>query len=152
MIRPTTGMTTLDAAAVLCWCLMSLGFVGTRSRVRAFNVICLMLLTLVLVVALSSAGTVRSADALVLLTGLALYWIGLLIVRVMLSRSVSLHLLLACSSGHDRPTMDDRLAGRLDDARKYHLVHQRADVYTVSRFGLVLDVVLGGLYRVVGLR
>jgi hypothetical protein len=149
-------MRTLDLGGVLCWCLMSLAFVGTRSRVRWFNVICGILLFLVLLLVLratlSREPTVRGADAIALIAGLVLYWSGLLICRAMLSRSVSLHLLLCYSSGQTEPAIDDRIADRLDDALNYRLVRRQADLYVLSRFGTVLDFLLTPLYRVMGTR
>ena len=145
-------MNTFGLAGIFCWCLMSLAFAGTGTRVRTFNFICAFLVVLVLAVYISGARTIPGVDAIAVMTGFVLYWGGLLLLRVMLSRSVSLHMLVCYSRGQHEPTIDDHIAGRLDDALKYHLVVANADHYTLSRSGVVVDFFLTGLYQVVGAR
>jgi hypothetical protein len=145
-------VSTSELAGILSWCLMSLAFIGTRARVRRFNLLCVPLLALVATVCVYSAPAVRGADAIAMITGLVLYWIGLLFLRAMLSRSVSLHMLVCYRQGEDQPTIDERIASRLDDARRYHLVVEDGDRYALSRVGVAVDFVLAGLYQVVGVR
>ncbi len=73
-------ITPIDLAAALCWCLMSLSFVLTHSHVRRFNGICGLLVMLVFLTWVHYENATRRADAIALLTGLVLYWIGLRIV------------------------------------------------------------------------
>jgi hypothetical protein len=144
-------MTTLDLAGALCWGLMSLAFVTARSRVALFNVVCGALLLGVLGVVVFGPETPRSADAMAVVSGLGLYWAGLLILRAMLTRSVSLQLLIASADARQEAAFDQGIAGRLDEAVKYGLVRAETGRLALSPSGTALARALDGLYRLAGL-
>jgi hypothetical protein len=144
-------MDTVDLAGVLCWCLMTVAFVTTGSRVGIWTAACGVLIALTAIVCASDARGLRNADAVALILGLSLYWIGLLILRAMLNRSVSLHMLVCYSHSKVDPSIDDRIADRLDEAVRYRLIRADSGMYGLSRAGVALDQVVAKLYRTFGI-
>ena len=144
-------MDTVDLAGVLCWCLMSVAFVTTGSRVGIWNAACGVLIALTAIVCASDARGLENADAVALILGLSLYLIGLLILRAMLNRSVSLHMLVCYSRSKVDPAIDDRVADRLDEAARYRLVRADSGKYALSAAGVALDRIVAKLYRTFGI-
>jgi hypothetical protein len=143
--------TALNVFGGLCWCLMTLAFLVTRSHVRVFCLICGLLLGSMGWMAVSSAGAGHRADATALMTGLVLYFAGLLIVRAMLIRSVSLQLLISHGLEQQDAAFDERVASRIEEAVRYGLVRPQDGRYALSGPGRVLAAVLAGLYRLANL-
>jgi hypothetical protein len=140
----------LDLIAGATWILVTVAFVVARSLVRPFIVFCAAMLALVLAACLSGAAADRGADSIAIVAGFVLYCFGLLILRVILNRSISLDLLVRSSRGQLEPMFADHLTRRLDDARKYRLVRTDAGVCTLSRRGIALERVLALAYRLTG--
>jgi hypothetical protein len=82
--------------------------------------------------------------------GLTAYWIGLLFVRSMISRSISLDMLLARAAG-DTADFDALVAARLDETVKYKLASFDGRRFQLTAFGRVMAVCLGVAYRATGL-
>jgi hypothetical protein len=144
-------MDSVDVAGVVCWFLMSVAFVAAGSRFWLWNGACAVLLVLSLFVCASDPRGLRSSDALALIIGLFLFWAGLLVLRAMLDRSVSLHMLLCYSHNQPDPAIEDRIAGRLDEAMRFRLVCSHSERCALSRTGVALDRVVGTLYRMFGI-
>ena len=141
-------MSIPEVAGVVCWCVMGTTCLGLRRRRHAFNVICLLLLAGTAAVT-GYASDVRSRDALVMLTGLALFWMGLAMVRAMARRSVSVSMLIAYSGDGD-VRFRERIASRVDDALKCRLIASGEGGYVLSRAGRVLGWWLDLAYRLAG--
>ena len=141
-------MITLDLAAGAGWLMMSIAFVVARSRTARFNAACaaLWLAVMVTLVALPDRQS-RPAETAAIGVGLSLYWFGLLILRTMLTRSVSLHLLIALARGSHEVAFDDRIADRVNEAVRYRLVRTDGGRLTLSPAGVGLAKLLRVLYR-----
>lgn len=85
---------------------------------------------------------------LVILAGLCLYWLGLMSVRIMLVRSVSLNLLASFRDGRPGNTMEEDISGRLGDARKNRLVSSASGVYELTWFGLLIASSVTACYHI----
>jgi len=92
------------------------------------------------------------ADRWVALPGLVLASFGLLMVRVMLARSVSLRLLSAYAEGQADPGISTDVARRIEDALHYRLITGCDDRYRLTSFGRGVAWIVAGLYRVQTLR
>jgi len=79
-------------------------------------------------------------------TGLILYWFGLVIVRIMLTRSVSLHLLADFAQGKHSATVSEGIAGRLKDAMHFGLVTADQDRYSLTLFGKLIGTIVAISY------
>jgi hypothetical protein len=73
--------------------------------------------------------------------GLVLYWLGLTIVRIMLTRSVSLRMLSGHAVNQTTDTTSEEIAGRLKDARHFNLVFVSNEGYRLT----VLDSFVAGI-------
>ena len=87
-----------------------------------------------------------------LTTGLVLYWFGLVIVRVMLTRSVSLRML----SGFDRQEQSVRseegIASRLQDATHFGLIVPSEKGYALTFFGRFIASIVAFSYLLLRIR
>jgi hypothetical protein len=101
--------------------------------------------------ALFTALTLRDVDFanpsqwLVMLAGLLVCAFGLLIVRVMLIRSVSLNLLRSID-GMSQDRFGDDIGGRLDDMRSFRLIRTAEDANALTAFGRFVGGVVATLY------
>jgi hypothetical protein len=87
----------------------------------------------------------RPSEWILLIVGLFLCVFGLLIVRVMLIRSVSLHLLsniLAGKEGH----MAEDIGGRLGDMRAFGLIRTDEGVSQLTAFGRLISGIVAVFY------
>jgi len=110
----------------------------------------------VLLVAAFAAATWRSVNWaepsawIVTLVGLMLCAFGLLIVRVMLIRSVSLLLLAEIKAGLPGTT-DERLRDRPRDMRAFGLIRPSGERSVLTGFGSAIGALVAGLYALFGI-
>src|SRR4029079_2242534 len=83
------------------------------------------------------AGSTATPATVAASIGLVAWWLGLSLVRAMLARSVSLHMLRAASGGPSAD-FDQSIASRLDEARKYRLVTANGN-YQLAPLGRVVS-------------
>lgn len=88
------------------------------------------------------------AMTILLILGLGLYFFGLLIVRVMLHRSVSLRMLAAVHAGDLGNCGGEDIRGRIADVERYGLAAAHGGVYELTAFGRLVAGVVATLYRV----
>jgi len=99
--------------------------------------------TIAFLVALAAAVTAAAgestaaASSVLAIAGLSAFWVGLLIVRLVLTRSVSLAMLVAIMRG-GAVNVDELMAGRLDEALTYRLASSRNDRLELSAAGRLL--------------
>jgi hypothetical protein len=141
-------MSLIDSLGIASFSLISISFYFVRSRLLLFGVIWVLIIGLSAVFALRHASPAYPAEGAVLIAGLFLYGLGLLVVRVMLRRSVSLRLLGGYLPGQAAGDIREEISARLIDARLYHLVTLDRDVYRLTGFGKVVAAVMRILYRV----
>jgi hypothetical protein len=87
----------------------------------------------------------RPSEWVVASIGLWLCVFGLLIVRVMLIRSVSLRLLDTIQRGNAESVSED-IGGRLDDMRSFGLIRPTGEMATLSAFGRLISGIVAVFY------
>jgi len=92
----------------------------------------------------------RRSEWLVTTSGLALCSFGMLIVRVMLIRSVSLRLLRRLIDGNHQGIGDD-IGGRLADMHAFKLIEEPADACTLTPFGRLMGGLGATAYALFGI-
>lgn len=135
------GMGTLGLLGLVFWCVR---------RVPGY----LALVTLIIggfAVATSMFETGPVLTRIVMTAGLAACAVGLLIVRVMLVRSVSLQL-LGRLEGAGTDAFDEDIRGRLHDMRAFHLVRTTDGVNTLTAFGRLIGGVVAVSHSVLGIQ
>jgi hypothetical protein len=138
-------MTALDLSGIVALGFLGLAFWRVR-RVPAY----LALAALVIggfAVATSRSRTAPLVTWVVMTAGLVGCAAGLLIVRVMLVRSVSLHL-LGRLDGARTDVFDEDIRGRLHDMRTFHLVRTADGVNTLTAFGRLVGGVVAASHSV----
>lgn len=93
----------------------------------------------------SSARGSHLSEWIVLVTGLPLCIFGLLIVRVMFIRSVSLGMLRSIELGTD-DTFGEDIGGRLRDMRAFHLIRTVEGQNALTAFGALVSAVVAVFY------
>src|SRR6185295_4490493 len=83
--------------------------------------------------------------------GLGAWLIGLAVVRVMLTRSVSLRM-MARLDAHAACTYDRDLRSRLDELRRLHFVRSADGVNTLTARGRTIGAIVAASYRAVRIR
>ena len=109
-------------------------FFITGSRIHLFILICVAILAVLVYVAWGWKGWRSNAEFLIAAAAVALYSFGILVVRVMLNRSVSLKLLASYAETGEGAAKEG-IAGRLEDLRRYRLVRRKRETYELSAFG-----------------
>jgi len=93
----------------------------------------------------SSLRVSHPSEWFVLVTGLPLCIFGLLIVRVMFIRSVSLGMLRSIELGTEDSFGED-IGGRLGDMRAFHLIHTVDGRNALTAFGALVSAVVALFY------
>lgn len=142
-------MTMLDALGIGGCVVMSVGFLLVRSSMAAFNAVCALAAAACSVAAWYGFGSTYPGETVLLAAGLGLFWCGLLIVRIMLRRSVSLRLLETYRETGGRG-LDARegIRSRLQEAERYRLVRRNSETYRLTWLGSILASLLRVVYRV----
>lgn len=138
-------MSGLDLAAV--GGLVVLGAAFALGRFGELLFVALGAAVVVGAVVVAAAAQAPAADKVVLVAGLAAWFFGLGVVRVMAHRSVSLRLLARTAAGRDEDCGEE-IRGRLIDIDRYGLVSRRNGAYGLSAAGRLLAALLAVLYRV----
>jgi hypothetical protein len=103
------------------------------------------------VVTFGSVDWQNPARWIVLELGLLLFIFGLLIVRTMLIRSVSLHLLRRLETGQEG-SMGEDIGGRLADMRRVGLIQAAGTGNTLTPFGRLIGGVVALFYALVRIK
>lgn len=88
------------------------------------------------------------AQGVLLVGGLSLLTFGLMIVRIMLHRSVSLRMLEAYRDGAVDTAGGENIRGRIADVERYGLAKAHNGIYELTAFGRAIAGVVATLYRV----
>ena len=137
-------MDGLSSYGILALAVLALTFYFVR-QIRAYVIACGVLVCGFAALTLRYAREGALGEWVVAVLGLGLCSFGLLIVRVMLIRSVSLLLLGEIAAG--RPgRMDERLGGRPSDMRAFRLISERAGANHLTGFGRFIGGVVATLY------
>lgn len=135
-----------DLLSIVCCLGISAAFYFVRSRIAFFNILCGFLIALFII--LIFGFPLASVEKLILVVGLMLYWFGLLAIRIMLRRSVSLQILENCVAG--RPvSIRENLASRLEDMIRYKLVHRHEGIFRLTLLGNFIALVVSFAYLAV---
>lgn len=129
--------------------LISVSFYISRGRLYLYALMSLAIIGAFCILGRTLAG---NAYYFLTLTGLLLYFCGLLIVRIMLTRSVSLQLLARiAASDRSNLTLNPEIKGRFQDLLMFGLGTVDQDqVYHLTPFGWMVGILIGVLYMVDG--
>ena len=133
-------MTILDFVGITTFALLLAGFYLIGPRMRTFNLFCLLVLGgfMLSIVQLWPIPRVQFSEVSALVMGLLLFWFGLLAVRTMLERSVSLSILRSYVAGNPVQTIKGNIEGRLKDAQRHKLLQKEGLTFQLTRFGAVI--------------
>ena len=130
-----------EILAVAAIILISLAFYLLRSYLQAFT-----LLALCINAAFVVWARVPSTEKILYTTGLLLYSFGLIVVRVIAVRSVSLLLLDRLTGGGTEATVDYEIASRIDDTVRFRLTRRSNGKLQLTAVGAFFAFVTRILY------
>jgi hypothetical protein len=132
---------------IACWAVISIAFAVCR-RNAAFAVVSVAAIGAFAYLDASAADA--AVTGFVVALGLTTYVVGLLFVRSMIHRSISLDMLLARATG-DRADFDALVAARVGETVTYRLATFDGREYRLTAFGRLIALGLGLAYRATGL-
>ena len=106
-------------------------------QVKAYALLCLAVVVGFAVLTLPGLEGAQASEWIVATLGLLLGVFGLLIVRIMLIRSVSLRLLASIDTGRAE-SMGEDIGGRLGDMRAFKLIQGGDDACQLTGFGRLI--------------
>lgn len=137
-------MDTLDLYGLGALALLGLIFTIVR-RIPLYVAACLLLVGAFLWMTIPLVDWMRPGEWMVLTSGLLLCCFGLLIVRVMLIRSVSLQLLRRLAGGESGEGIREDIGGRLKDMEFFRLI-RRGEENRLTAFGWFCSTVVVVFY------
>ena len=127
-------------------------FFAIRSRPILFHLLCAGLLVGLVWWTGRTLMASSIGEWIVVTVGLILYWFGLTIVRIMLTRSVSLHMLANHAKGRETKTAGEGIADRLKDVRQFGLVSKTNDGYRLTAFGSLIAGIVAFSYWILRIK
>lgn len=140
-------VTQIEIVGIICLLLISVMFYAIRKNLILYHIACALVVGVFVFYALRYVDT--TVDPFMLLAfGLAFYWFGLAIIRIMLTRSVSLNMLASFQKGLSGATAEEDVAGRLKDAQHYYLVSTSDNTYQLTWFGWIFASLTAIAYHI----
>jgi hypothetical protein len=139
----------MDFLAFITFLLITVFFVFLGSHAVLFHLLCTGLLTGFVFWTGRTLSSEFLPEWIVITLGLVLYWFGLVIVRVMLTRSVSLNMLAGYEqSGKQKKSESAKegIAKRLEDGRYFGLVRVAENQYKLTLFGRLISFIVATTY------
>lgn len=145
-------MNSIDLFGFCAFVLITILFFLIGSRANVFHLLCAILIGAFVIRTGKTLDPDLLGEWIVMTTGLTLYWFGLVIVRIMLTRSVSLHMLAGYAKGERKVTASEGIATRLNDAAHFGLMRPGESGYTLTPFGKLIATVVAISYFILRIR
>jgi hypothetical protein len=150
--RNSQPMNSIDLLGLGAFVLITILFFLVGSRANVFHLLCAVLIGAFVVRTGKHFDPDLLGEWIVMTTGLTLYWFGLVIVRIMLTRSVSLQMLADYAKGERKQTASEGIAGRLNDAEHFGLMRPKESGYELTAFGKLIATIVATSYFVLRIR
>ena len=131
---------------------MMVTFLLIGYSLRLFSTLCFgIILAYSVLLGWISDSSFRLPEAALVLLGLLFLWIGLIIVRLIIDRSVSLHMLLNPSANPEKQIQEE-LYTRIDDITHYRLGVFQDSKIILTPFGKIIAKLLAIIYVIMGVK
>ncbi len=132
---------------------ISFGFYFTGYNIKLFTALFSVVLCIyVVLLSWSSTSSIMPGEILLTISGFIFFFFGLLIVRAVIKRSVSLHLVISPSKEPTVSLMKMNMKNRIREIEKYLLGFQQDGVIKLTLLGKCFGYILGFLYMSFGMR
>lgn len=145
-------MDALNSLGIAAFLSITALFFLAGSRPILFHLMCALLISIFVHWTGRMLASFSIANWLLLTAGLVLYWFGLVIVRVMLTRSVSLRMLSNYESERASVTVEEGIAARLKDAKQFGLMAEGEEGFKLTWFGNIIATIVAISYAVLRIR
>ena len=146
-------MITYEFSGIITIFIISLGFLFIGYNVRLFTlsffgILCSYIVFLVKI----CNETVMPGVIILTISGITLYFIGLLIVQTVIKRSVSLGLVMRPSKESTVRLMKTEMRSRIPEIKRCRLAIQQGNVIKLTLSGKLIGCVVGFVYVFFGMR
>jgi len=138
----------IEIVGIICLVMISIFFYAVRKKLVLYHIACALVVGFFVFYGLRYVGATPFEQFLLITFGLAFYWFGLAIIRIMLTRSVSLNMLASFQKGLAGATAEEDVAGRLKDAQHYYLVSASDKIYHLTWFGWIFASLTAIAYHI----
>ena len=138
----------IEIVGIICLLLISVFFYAVRKKLVLYHIACAFVVGFFVFYGLRYVDATPFERFLLITFGLAFYWFGLAIIRIMLTRSVSLNMLASFQKGSSAATAEEDVAGRLNDAQHYYLVSTSNKTYHLTLFGWIFASLTAIAYHI----
>jgi xanthine/uracil permease len=138
----------IEIIGLICLFLISVFFYIVRKKLILYHVACALILGVFIFYAMRYIHPATFDQFLLITFGLVFFWFGLAIIRIMLTRSVSLNMLASFQKGSGAATAEEDVAGRLNDAQHYYLIRGSDKNYHLTWFGWIFASVTAFAYHI----
>lgn len=138
----------IEIVGIVCLLLISIFFYIVRKKLILYHVACAVVVGVFIFYVLRYVEPTRLDLFLLITFGLGFYWFGLAIIRIMLTRSVSLNMLASFQKGSGGASAEEDVAGRLKDAQYYYLVRTSDKTYHLTWFGWIFASLTATAYHI----
>jgi hypothetical protein len=145
-------MAIVNWIAILGAGIIIVGFFLARANLFAFALASLSAICLPVLLDGVFSLDLPTNEKVVLVTALFLFATGLIFVRIILIRSVSLRLLVQQASESPTSTIEDDVAQRLEDAIRYRFARKEGPLYKLAVPGQITAATIAILYQLTGSR
>ena len=139
-------MNSVDLFGLGVSVLITILFFLIGSRPNVFHLLCAVLIGAFVFRTGKNLEPHLIGEWIVMTLGLTLYWFGLVIVRIMLTRSVSLHMLADYARAERGKTTSEGIATRLNDATHFGLMQGTESGYRLTPFGKLIATIVAIAY------
>jgi hypothetical protein len=145
-------MNSINLFGLSAFILITIFFFLIGSRANVFHLFCAVLIVTFVIRTGKHLDFAFLGEWIVMTMGLTLYWFGLVIVRIMLTRSVSLQMLAVYAKGEQEHKTSEGIAGRLNDAAHFGLMRADGSGYVLTPFGKLIATIVATSYFVLRIK
>ena len=145
-------MGSLTMLGIATFLVISLLFLLFRSTPLLFHLGCVLSISAFVHVTGRRMLPEDLGEWVLIIVGLVLYWFGLVIVRIMLTRSVSLRILAAYEKNSSFNIVNEGIAARLQDVAHFGLMKRGTQGYRLTLFGRAIAGIVALSYAILRIK
>lgn len=131
---------------MIAFILITVLFLCLGHKEKIFTLLCFITLSLSILLSVYFVNLASTSEIIIMLSGLCLYWFGLLGVRIIVKRSVSLHVLMHHDPHQLEVRLTNEISSRVHDITRYGLGSTQGTTIRLTHFGNIIAVATALIY------
>ena len=145
-------MISQDLLGILVLALVTLFFLLIGYKEKIFSILCTGLIFGYGLSIWKFSDSLRLAEAVIVIMGLILFFLGLLNLIEIAKRSVSLHIIINPVTDQSVEQLKSEIGMRIADITHYKLGVQRGSILNLTTFGKFIAMITALMYKVLGIK